>query len=1109
MNSQSIFHQFSEELKNDMNSKLPDKIEDRQVYYDTYIQYLTSRSHIFLEYDRYALRLSLEQHEATTFSSFVETIQEIQKNKDVTGRMKPLIHSEFYSFIMGNAKEIETLFQECVAQTTPFDLTFFGWKTLYRSYLIRTHEGVKERLDHMWFRIALFLHMGDFKRVRKSFSMLRQGEATHATPTLFHAGLVNPQMASCFLVGTEDSVKGIFKTISDAAVISKHAGGLGIHISNIRGKKSYIYGTNGFSNGIMPMLRVYNDTGRYIDQCFEGSTLIATLRGIVPLSQIDANTDSVLTRDGTFRKVLKKLVHVVDKDIVEIRMMTPWKDIVQYHMTTKHDMLWYQPGTQEKSFLSLENAGFGFGSVYIQPVAKDVPYFEEECLALGFLYAHFRALGNMVYEITMNSDHAFYSSVEMFLSRYYKSALQVRKEENCQQSFIFSVHLANYKEPLSTIDFELLGRKDFPSEMMMIPLPKMNKFYQGFTYRRTEPDLVSVNTVFSKIFFMRYRMGIMEGYGKVLSIKSVPDKRMMLYDLEVEQNHNYQTMLGLAHNGGGKRKGAFAMYIEPWHSDIFDFVFARRNIGSEEERARDLFFGLWIPDEFMRRVEKDDDWYLMSENESPGLSKVWGKKFEDLYAQYISENKFIRKIKARELWMEILKSQVETGTPYILYKDTCNRFSNQQNLGTIRSSNLCCEIIEYSDEKEYAVCNLASISILSCVRDREPPTKSFWIYGKEDCFYCQLLKNTLVEKKIPFTYKTSADDMQDENEKQRIYSQSTYPIVYYDDKLIGGFKETWEQFLRPQFDFEKLGDIVETLVENLNIVIDKNQYPLEECARSNFKNRPVGIGVQGLADAFMSFLEPYDSEFSRELNRKIFETIYYYALRKSHQIALKNGPYDSFQGSPLSRGLLHFENFDQFSAEKHLSSEYDWEGLRQKIIEGGVRNSLLIAPMPTASTSQIMGNTESFEPLTSNFYLRRTLAGEFYVINKHLVRILKTANCWNENNIQSLTLDKGSVLSLNIPKSIKNVFRTVWEIPQKHLIEMAADRQMFIDQSQSFNIYMPKPDLSILTKIHFYGWKKQLKTGCYYLRTRAPMSAQNFALDAEKEKELDCAACTA
>jgi ribonucleoside-diphosphate reductase alpha subunit len=459
--------------------------------------------------------------------------------------------------------------------------------------------------------------------------------------------------------------------------------------------------------------------------------------------------------------------------------------------------------------------------------------------------------------------------------------------------------------------------------------------------------------------------------------------------------------------------------------------------------------------------------------------------------------------------MEILKSQVETGTPYILYKDTCNRFSNQQNLGTIRSSNLCCEIIEYSDEKEYAVCNLASISIISCVRDREPPIKAFWIYGKEDCFYCQLLKNTLVEKKIPFTYKTSSDEMQDENEKQRIYSQSTFPIVYYDDKLIGGFKETWEQYLRPEFDFEKLGDIVETLVENLNIVIDKNQYPLEECARSNFKNRPVGIGVQGLADTFMRFLEPYDSEFSRELNRKIFETIYYYALRKSHQIAQKNGPYDSFQGSPLSRGLLHFENFDQFSAGKHLSSEYDWEGLRQKIIEGGVRNSLLIAPMPTASTSQIMGNTESFEPLTSNFYLRRTLAGEFYVINKHLVRILKAANCWNENNIQSLTLDKGSVLSLNIPKSIKNVFRTVWEIPQKHLIEMAADRQMFIDQSQSFNIYMPKPDLSILTKIHFYGWKKQLKTGCYYLRTRAPMSAQNFALDAEKEKELDCVACTA
>jgi len=653
----------------------------------------------------------------------------------------------------------------------------------------------------------------------------------------------------------------------------------------------------------------------------------------------------------------------------------------------------------------------------------------------------------------------------------------------------------------SVIDFFALTPGDFPIEFALAPLGKVRKFLEGYTYN-TSPDQRDS----PKLALLKYRIGCMDKSAKILSIESKPDTKHLLYDLVVDKEHNYQTVLGLAHNGGGKRKGAFAMYLEPWHSDIYDFIMARRNTGSEEDRARDLFFGLWMPDEFMRRVETDDDWYLMSENMSPGLSNVWGKEFEDLYHSYIAAGKYTEKIKARELWFEILKSQIETGTPYILYKDTCNRLSNQQNLGTIRSSNLCCEIIEYSDNKEYAVCNLASISLVSCVKQKFTSNLDFWIFGKEGCFYCDLVKSLLDKKNIPYMYKSNKEHL-NSAESQRLIGKTTYPIIYQDEAFVGGFKEIWEIYLRPDFDFEKLGTIVESLVENLNIVIDKNDYPLEECKRSNFKNRPIGIGVQGLADVFMIMLEPYDSVYSRNLNRRIFETMYYYALKKSHELALTHGHYTSFPGSPLSQGKFHFEFLSVFDKEKHLSCGYNWGALREKIMATGVRNSLLLAPMPTASTSQILGNTESFEPLTSNFYVRRTLAGEFYVMNKHLRNILESANAWKEHNIQALILDKGSIVNMEIPKMIKDVFKTVWEIPQKHLIEMAADRQMFIDQSQSFNIYLGKPDLGTLTKIHFYGWKKELKTGCYYLRTRAPISSQNFSMDPEKETSA-CTSCS-
>jgi len=768
-------------------------------------------------YDSIISQLIKEDHFRKTQNSFVQTMIRLQTNEDSLGNSRPLLDPHFFQFILDHQELVDTKFLEYNQEADDYPFTPFGWKTLLNNYLIKTHEGIQERPNHLWFRISLFLYRDDWSKTRDSFIYLKKGYFIHATPTLFHAGLQRCQMASCFLMGTEDSVSGIYKTIGDAAQISKWAGGIGVHISSIRGKNSYISGTNGFSNGIMPMLKVYNDTSRYIDQ------------------------------------------------------------------------------------------------------------------------------------------------------------------------------------------------------------------------------------------------------------------------------------------GGGKRNGAFAIYLEPWHSDIFDFICAKRNTGSEEERARDLFYALWIPDLFMKQVSNDLDWYLMSSSACGDLTEVWGDAFEKKYWDYVEKGLFIQKIKARDLWNEILKSQMETGTPYMLYKDSCNKKSNQQNLGTIRSSNLCCEIIEYSDEKEYAVCNLASIALPRFLKNPKwNRDHNFLIFGKQGCAYCMLLKHILDQRNIKYSY----------SEKNLSLSKSTYPVVFIDDECVGGFTEMWEQYLCPEFDFVEFGKVVERIVENLNRVIDLNHYPLEECKRSNLKHRPIGLGVQGLADVFFAMRLPYDSEKARILNRKIFEAMYFHALSSSNLLAQQNSPYESFQGSPLSKGLFHFDLCEDFK-DFYCSGSFDWNELRNRIKIYGTRNSLLVAPMPTASTSQILGNTESFEPLTNNLYLRRTLAGEFYVCNQFLLSDLQALDLWKEDIIDTLIVQKGSVQQLPLPSFLKQVYRTVWEIPQKSLIEMAADRQFFIDQSQSFNIYLNETSNEKLTKIHFYGWQKGLKTGSYYVRSRSAISSQNVTIDPTKEKHiLDCESCT-
>lgn len=673
----------------------------------------------------------LNLHKQTTkqFSQVAKILWEYVNPK--TDLHSPMISKETYDIITEHANELNS----AIVYDRDFNYNYFGFKTLERSYLLRVNGKVAERPQHLLMRVAVGIHGRDIERVIETYNMMSQRYFTHGSPTLFNAGTPSPQMSSCFLVAMkEDSIDGIYDTLKTCALISKSAGGIGLHIHNIRGTGAYIAGTNGTSNGIIPMVRVFNNTARYVDQ------------------------------------------------------------------------------------------------------------------------------------------------------------------------------------------------------------------------------------------------------------------------------------------GGNKRPGAFALYLEPWHSDIFDFIDIRKNHGKEEIRARDLFPALWIPDLFMKRVELNGEWTLFSPNEAPGLADCYGDEFVELYERYEREGRGRSTIKAQKLWYSILEAQTETGTPFMLYKDACNEKTNQKNLGIIKSSNLCCEIVEYSSPEEVAVCNLASIAL---------PT-----FVQKDANSC------------------------------------------------------W-------YDFEKLHEVTKVVTRNLNRIIDRNYYPVEEAKRSNFKNRPIALGVQGLSDAFMALRLPFESQEAKELNIQIFETIYHGAVEASIELAQEEGPYETYEGSPASKGLLQYDLWNKKPTEL-----WDWDTLKQNMAKHGLRNSLLVAPMPTASTSQILGNNECFEPYTSNIYSRRVLAGEFQIVNPHMLKDLVDLGIWNDSMKSNIIANNGSIQSLpNVPDEIKALYKTVWEISQKHIIDMAADRSAFIDQSQSLNIHIKDPTMGKLTSMHFYGWKKGLKTGMYYLRTQAAAAAIQFTID--------------
>ena len=848
-----------------------------------------------LDYGTLAARIAVSNHHRNTSDKFTEVVHELaNQTMDKTGEPLSNVSQELVEICKAHGDKINAK----IDYDRDYLFDYFGFKTLEKlQYLLRNTKGkTLERPQHLIMRVSLALWGSvNLDRAFETYDLLSQKYFIHATPTNFNAGTPRQQLSSCFLQAMKaDSIVGIYDTLKDCALISKHAGGIGLHIHDIRAKGSLIRGTNGTSNGIVPMLRNFNDTARYVDQCFTPDTLVLTQDGPVPISTILPG-QKVLTSDGTYHNVLKQVVH---------------------------------------SYSGTMNS--------IQLKGHPIP-------------------------VTVTEEHPILSikadgrSLEIVLEQL-KTGLKEKDYHEIKE--------------LSVGDYVV-----FPDEV----------------------------------------------YVQIESIQSVPYTGPV-HDFEIDGPHDYTVAhLGIAHNGGGKRNGSFAIYLEPWHADVEDFLKLKLNTGSEEERCRDLFYALWIPDLFMERVEQNKPWTLFCPSEAPGLADVYGDEFRALYEKYEQEGRGRKQVDAQKLWFKVLDSQIETGTPYLLYKDAANQKSNQKNLGTIKSSNLCTEIIEYSSPDETSVCNLASIAL-----------------------------PTYVEQK--------------------------------------------------QFNYNMLRKVVKVAIKNLNRVIDINFYPTPETKRSNMRHRPVGLGVQGLADVFALMRVPWESEKAAELNQRIFEHIYFAAVESSCECAQQDGPYETFEGSPMSQGIFQYDMWQSNGTPvvplTQDDGTLDWEDLKIRVKTHGVRNSLLMAPMPTASTSQILGFNECIEPFTSNIYTRRTLAGEFIVINKHLMRDLEKLGIWSEMMKQQIIARNGSVQGIDqVPESIQKLYKTSWEIKQKTLIDLAVGRGAFICQSQSLNLFVADPNYAKLTSMHFYAWKQGLKTGLYYLRTRAPVMAQKFTVDPELQRE--------
>jgi len=1128
------------------------------------------------DYAVLAGRVVVSNHQKNTDASFYKVMEKLYWYNDVHGKHSPLLSHETWLTICANKDDLEGM----IDYNRDYLIDYFGFKTLERAYLFKVKDVVVERPQHMWMRVAVGIHGNNMDAVRETYDLMSQKYFTHATPTLFNAGTPRPQLSSCYLIAMEDdSIDGIYNTLKDCAKISKWAGGIGLHIHNVRAKGTHIRGTNGKSNGIVPMLRVFNNTAKYVDQCVHPETIIYTTNGPTQIQNCSVGETKIYNLKGETETIQNVLEHNYSGDFLEIESM---HSIFPLRITPEHPIyvLKNQPKGLNYSLIKnriqknickfewVDAKDVNNTDWLIFPIPTEVNDItnitEEDCYMYGIILGD----GSMNNDDTRSGTitiHTFNKAhLKDFIVSYFERNYvnyNIRVDENTTKiRWNRSIHL-----PFRYNDFyDDNKRKRVNHKWLNLPVQKCKYILKGLLQTDGcygKKELVFDNTSLNLIECVRFicmKMGMLtSGYIRdrvgekhettrgiienkkisytlrvpktkeiceLMDIEYDDEKQFfkflrygdyllsrvqnvkttkyegILYDLQMEKEHNYLIHNGLIHNGGGRRNGSFAIYLETWHADIEDFLDMRKNHGDEELRARDLFYALWVSDLFMERVKENGKWSLFCPHECPGLADVYGDEFKELYMKYESQITNSRVVNARELWFKILDAQMETGTPYLLYKDAANIKSNQKNIGTIKSSNLCTEILEYSDDKETAVCNLASIALPAFVN-----------------------------------------------------------------------QETKE------FNYEELHRVTKVVTGNLNRIIDINFYPTEKTKRSNMLHRPIGIGVQGLADVFILMDIPFHSEAAKEVNKMIFETIYHAALEKSNDVAgsrkelvkhirsklstehmekirqslkleqtitdypdlssllgqlfynnamnqnvvvaeilnIKKdelcGSYSSFEGSPASKGQLQFDLWGVDPA----TTRYNWKELRDSIQKYGLRNSLLLAPMPTASTSQILGYNECFEPLTSNLYTRRTLAGEFVVANKYLMKDLISLGLWNEKIKNNIIANKGSIQQLTVlPEHIREKYKIVWEMPMKHLIDMAADRGAFICQSQSLNLWLEDPNYNTLTSMHFYSWKKGLKTGIYYLRRKAKHQAQQFTLEPDKkdhgtENDEICEMCSA
>jgi ribonucleoside-diphosphate reductase alpha subunit len=1045
-----------------------------------------SMSSIHYNYATLASHITVSNHHKNTEADFATVMSQLYNYMDKHDKQSPLVTKELLDVVEANKKRITGALN--FKRDYVFD--YFGFKTLEKSYLMRINDKVVERPQHMWMRVSLGIHGADIEGAIKTYDLMSQKYFTHATPTLFNAGTPRPQLSSCFLIAMEkDSIEGIYNTLKDCALISKWAGGIGLHIHNVRATNSHIRGTNGTSNGIVPMLRVFNNTAKYVDQCLDPESIVYTKRGPVKIKNIMIG-DEVTTDDGysyAIRKVLDYPEYKGDMHELDVKHTLYSLKLTDMHplWVIKNDKFIqtnFKPIISDlerklivPDFIEVKNVKENdFVGFPIPKWEQDiVHYTEADCRMYGIFVGdgHLTANKNQC-SITINAEKKdTIAFVESYLHTLGINPVHSGKGRNARIEFSRN----NMFKFTYEMFYDKSGIKKIVPNMLHLPKNKILNLIKGIleTDANTSNQKIilemSSENVIESVRYMLLRLGILtSGYKSnesmiVLSIpktkeicdlftnkeltvskavkffehtgylfsivktnKKVENYEGRVIDIEVdnEDHHNFLTHTGLVKNGGGKRNGSFAVYIEPWHADIEKFLEMRKNHGDEELKARDLFYALWIPDLFMNRVKNDGLWTLMCPDECPGLSDVYGEEFEALYSKYETVGKGRVTVKARELWFKVLDAQMETGTPYLCYKDSANRKSNQKNIGIIKSSNLCSEILEVSTPDETAVCNLASIGL-----------------------------PTFVENGV--------------------------------------------------FNYDKLQEVAGVITHNLNKVIDVNYYPTEKTRVSNLKHRPIGIGVQGLADVFMLLNIPFYSDEAKAVNQRIFETIYYGALHASADLAAINGPYETYAGSPASQGQLQYDLWN-IAPSNHL----DWSELKAKIVVTGLRNSLLLAPMPTASTSQILGFNECFEPFTSNIYSRRTMAGEFVLTNRYLMKEMIDMGLWNTELKNNIIANNGSIQHIeNIPFELKLKYRTVWEIPMRHVIDMAADRGAFICQSQSLNLWQEDPNYNSLTSMHFYAWSKGLKTGMYYLRRRGKHKAQQFTIEPKKVEE--CVACSA